>query len=366
MAIVATGQVTLTDLNDSKQLVSYVGSSASRTVIYSPPSTYVPNYATTNNVLTPQLFIAGTNSDIASQAESIRWFVQVGGSGTPVEITANTSDYTLGTGSVKTLTIKSNVLSSNNTMNYICEILFKDVGTGFDVLTKSEIELVKVTNGTDGEKGEDGTIGADGKDSVYAYVWTPEGNMIKNSEGSLEATVDVYEGSTTVAPTAFKWYVQDPTATTGSGGDADGGNGWRLLTDTYNIGVTGYKTKTIVIPADAIQGLESFMCVVTYDSVKYKGTVTVTDVSDPVYVEVVGVNTFKNGQGETSLRARVFRDGIEIDTDGSKYVYNWYLYDSDGTLDPNFGTGGKKVGKTIIVLATEVHSRANVVCELVG
>jgi len=570
--IVASGQITLIDLNDSRQLVSYIGSSQAKTVIYNPNNgQYTPNYASTPQVLTPQLFIAGSSQDLASQAKSIKWYYQVNSGGDPVEITASDSTYELGTGSVKTLTIKSNVLASAVTMTYICEMVFTDPDTGFDVVIKADIELVKVTNGQKGadgsnaimavltndshviptdkngnngnytgasttiivyegatdvssswtatatassgvigtlsgktytvtnmttdtgyvdiivsrsgypsitkrfnlsksKKGEDGTTpttywlvvdtsaiakakngsytptkitvtsksqtgtsvptnysgrfrisestdgitfttkytsssdqttytypasgsfpsnlkaikvelfeaggtsnlldeqvipvvvdGIDGTDSVIATVWTPDGNIIKNSQGTLRATVTVYKGTTQVTPSAFKWYIQDPTATTSNGGDADGGNGWRLLTSSYNAGITGYTTATITIPASAIAGVESFKCVATYEGKKYQDVCTVVDVSDPVVVTIVGLNTFKNGQGESTYTAKLYRDGVEIDASGTEYIYKWYLYKSDGQLDTNFGT---KTGKTITVRAEDFYIRANLICEV--
>ena len=570
--IVASGQITLIDLNDSRQLVSYIGSSQAKTVIYNPNNgQYTPNYASTPQVLTPQLFIAGSSQDLASQAKSIKWYYQVNSGGDPVEITASDSTYELGTGSVKTLTIKSNVLASAVTMKYICEMVFTDPDTGFDIVIKADIELVKVTNGQKGadgsnaimavltndshviptdkngnngnytgasttiivyegatdvssswtataiassgvigtlsgktytvtnmttdtgyvdivvsrsgypsitkrfnlsksKKGEDGTTpttywlvvdtsaiakakngsytptkitvtsksqtgtsaptnysgrfrisestdgitfttkytsssdqatytypasgsfpsnlkaikvelfeaggtsnlldeqvvpvvvdGTDGTDSVIATVWTPDGNIIKNSQGTLRATVTVYKGTTQVTPSAFKWYIQDPTATTSNGGDADGGNGWRLLTSNYNAGITGYTTATITIPASAIAGVESFKCVATYEGKKYQDVCTVVDVSDPVVVTIVGLNTFKNGQGESTYTAKLYRDGVEIDASGTEYIYKWYLYKSDGQLDTNFGT---KTGKTITVRAEDFYIRANLICEV--
>lgn len=435
MAIVASGQMTLSDLNDSKQLIMYIGASQSRMVIYNGVSTYTPNYGSTNNVLTPQLFIAGTPTDVASGAVSTKWYYQLNGAGVPTEITASGTDYTLTGTNLKTLTLKTNLLTANTTITYICELVYPDPNTGFNITSKAQIEIVKVTNGIDGQgsnaimgvlsnethtlpadsagtvstfagavstltiyngatddtanwtitqtrsnvtvteatssatatvtaisadtgsvtftatrsgysnivkiftltkakggangttptaywlvtpsaiqkdktgaynpatitvdmKSQTGTgtpafyggkiiiadspdgttftdrytsgsneataksytpsagmkalrvrlyqagvtpngtvnmideqiipIVSDGVDSVYAYVWTPNGNAIRNSAGTVQVQADLYSGSSTVTPTAFKWYVQDPSATTVSGGDTDGGNGWRL------------------------------------------------------------------------------------------------------------------------------------------
>src|SRR6185312_14071603 len=158
MSIVASGQISIVDLNDSKQLMLYIGSSQARSVVYAPDGgTYNPNYTTTNQVLTPQLFIAGTSTDIASQAKSVKWFYQTNGGGAITEV-VNDSNHAIGTTGAKALTIKGNVLSTNNSMTYICEIVYTDTGKGFDVPTKAEIELVKITNGSKGSSGSNAII----------------------------------------------------------------------------------------------------------------------------------------------------------------------------------------------------------------
>ncbi|AJI20268.1 hypothetical protein H8R29_11400 [Priestia megaterium] len=355
MATVATGSMTLIDVTDAKQLIAFIGSSQQRQVIYNPNGgSYTPNYASSNNVLTPQLYIAGTNTNIADKAKSIKWFYQTNSSGNFTEITASNTNYTLGTTAPKTLTIKGNVLASANSMTYMCEVVYTDPDTGFDVTTKAEYEIIKVTNGTNGSNG------AAGQDAVRAVVWTPDGNVTRNSNGTVKATVDVYKGASKVTPTAFKWYIQDPAAITSSGGDADGGAGWRLLTSTSNAGVTGYTTDTITIPASAIPSVEAFKCVATYNNVKYNDVCTVVDVSDPYVVTIVGTNTFKNGQGSTTLTAKVFQAGAEVDAAGTAFTYKWSIYDANNVKNTNWS----KTGKSITVTAADINVRGNVTCDI--
>lgn len=563
MPIVATGQMTLTDMNDAKQSVMYIGASQSRTVIFNGVSTYTPNYASTNQVLTPQVYVAGDSTDIANTGITCKWYYQTNGTGGLTEITtANAgANYTLGTTMPYTLTVKANILASATSMTYICEIVIPDSSTGFNVTQKSEIEIVKITNGTNGtspvlgvlsneahtiptdvagangnftgavttltiyegsvissgwtitqtrsnvtvteatssatatvtalsadtgyveftatksgypnvvkrfnlSKSKQGGAGtsptaytlitsadalqksitnvytpatisftaksqtgsgaqanynarwviedtldntnwtvrtvnpttdeavktytpssttikavrvkmylaggtttlideqtipvvSDGTNAIYAYVWNPDGNAIKNSTGTLTCHVDVYNGATTVTGTAFKWYIQDPTATTVSGGDVDGGNGWRLLNAGYTAGTTNYATDTLTVPASAVAGTESFKCVVTYNSVKYSGVTTVVDLSDPIVVRIDGANIFKNGEGSVTVRATVLQSGAEIDAGGTTYSYAWSVYDTN-----NVKTAFAKTGKSITVLATEVAGIGNLVCEI--
>jgi hypothetical protein len=677
MTIVASGQLTLVDLNDSKQLVAYIGASQPKTVIYNPNTgSYTPDYSSSNNVLTPQLYVAGSSSDVSNQTTATRWYVQPNGTGTPTQITSSDSNYTLGSGTPKTLTIKNNVLASNNSMTYICEMDYLDPDTGLTVTAKTSIEIVKVTNGANGtnavigvlsndthavpadangnvlsyagavstmsvfngstddsanwtysvtttnvsgtasgspanrtytvtsltadigyvdftatrsgypsitkrftivknkqgvtgqnattywlvtpptiqksktgaytpssitvsamsqtgssapaaysgrfiiSESNDGTtytdkytsssdessktytpsagiktlrvrlylaggtstlvdeqiipIVSDGVDSVYATVWTPNGNIVRNNQGNITAKCDLYDGGTSVSATTYKWYVQDPTATTSSGGDTDGGNGWRLLQSiadpstaptlaqqaggtltgatyyvkytwvstngetkpspesslavtanntlkitvpafptgvtkakvyvgtasgqnryqadittsggTLNIsapinttnplppatntatydggGVTGFTTATITIPASAIPSVQSFKCVAIYNSKTYSDVCTVVDVSDPIMVTIVGVNTFKNGQGQVTLTAKLYQAGVEIDPAGTTYTYTWYLYDSNNAQITTWNGTGSKTGKTITVDATDINVRGNIVCQV--
>lgn len=691
MTIVASGQLTITDLNDSKQLVSYIGSSQPRIVIFNPTGagSYTPNYATTNQVLTPQLFLAGSNTDISTDAKSVKWFVQLNGTGTPVALNAGvsdgvtTTDYIIPASGVKTLTIRTNLLQANTSLTYICEMIYTDTSTGFDVTTKSEIEIVRMTNGAntitavlsndshtvpanaDGSGGIytgattkltifngatddtanwtiaqarttgltvteattsrdatvtamtnaldvgtvtftatragfptqtrvftitkskqgitpiaywlnvdasaiarsvanifspssinasgwqqsgisapstfagrftfatstnmtawtvqftsstneatraytvptgisslrgirvrlhqagvtpsdanvideqiipivfDGAQGIDGVSAIIPVVWTPDGNTIRNDEGTATAQLDVYEGGSLVATTAHKWYIKDPSATTSVGGDVEGGAGWRLLqnlptattapttlaTGTGNtltagtyfvrytwvspmgettsstesagraitlgqllritvpafptgvtgakiyIGtatgvanaryqgmitatgtalditspintasplistvaindITGHTTSKITVSARSITGVASFKCIATYNSVRYSGVTSIVDLSDPIAVIIQGVDVFKNGQGSTTLTAKLYRAGLELDESGTQYNYIWHLYNSDNSKSMTFGGSGTMSGKTVTVLASDINVRGNIICEV--
>ena len=78
---------------------------------------------------------------------------------------------------------------------------------------------------------------SDGRDAYFCNVWTPQGDTVRNSSGTLSITADLYKGGALVNPTAYKWYAQDPTVTVetfGGGGDSDGKAGWKLLQSVTN------------------------------------------------------------------------------------------------------------------------------------
>lgn len=202
--------------------------------------------------------------------------------------------------------------------------------------------------------------GATGADAVLVTVTTPNGNIIKNSTGTLTAQCDVYKGTGIQTATSYKWYLQDPTATTSSGGDADGGAGWRLINATFNLGVTGYTSATITIPAQAIPNTESFKCVATYGGVKYSDVCTVTDITDPISSTIIGGDKFKNGEGTVTLKAIVYQNGAEVDAAGTLYTYTWSLYDMSNNKITTWNGTGSKTGKTITVAAADVTGQANI------
>ncbi|MFZ7768104.1 hypothetical protein [Bacillus licheniformis] len=566
MTIVASGQITITDLNDSRQLMMYIGASQSKTVVFDGIATYTPDYSTANQELIPQLYIAGDNIDMAKDVTGCRWYYQDNGADAPVEIIQDDENYTLtqiGTKGLKSLTIKNNVLASKTSMTYICELIYQDIDAGINATTKADIEIVKITNGLNGTSGKDAIVAvltnetanvlsnstgqiitydgastqlniykgvtddtdnwaifqvrenvtvsepsssktatvtamsadtgrvifkatknghpqitkvfninkvksgedatsydlnistpvlvlnkekdsfnpidltvsarmqvgmsepfdypthftveesldgvnfattytssndefsfvytptsfeikslkikmyleggtetlldeqivpviSDGTDAVYANVWTPDGNAIKNSIGTVKARIDLYNGAKTVSGSSYKWYIQDGNASPTSGGDSDGGQGWRLLNDNYNAGVSGYTTAEITIPSSAIASTEAFKCVAVYNGNNYSGVTTVVDLSDPIIVRLDGMDKFKNGEGSIIVRATLLQSGSELDPNGTEgYIYEWYIYDSN-----NNKTSFKATGKTIIVHATDISGRGNLICEV--
>ena len=60
----AQGQFTIIDYNDALTLTGYIGSNHPKTQMYNPDNaSYTPNWASTNLVLTPSLYVIGTTTD---------------------------------------------------------------------------------------------------------------------------------------------------------------------------------------------------------------------------------------------------------------------------------------------------------------
>jgi hypothetical protein len=131
-----------------------------------------------------------------------------------------------------------------------------------------------------------------------------------------------------------------------------------------NYGVLGYNTGSMTVNTSAVTDTDMFMCVVTYRGNTYKDSVTIDDVTDPIGVIINGMDMFKNGQGTNTYTATLWQNGVQIDPSGTIYTYQWYVYNSDGSLDASFGGTGSKTGQTITVDHTDITNNGSLVCQV--
>lgn len=348
----AQGQFTIIDYNDALTLTGYIGSNLQKSQMYNPDNaTYTPNWASTNLVLTPSLYVIGTTTDqiTSSNVTSVKWYV--GSSTTALTTSGN---YALSGTKSHILTVKGNVMAGLPGIDYRCVITYKDDSTGLSITHPLTISFSRVVNG--------GGI-------VDLLVTTPNGNVFKNSEvATLTAKAELWRGSTVdTTNVTYKWAIMDSsvTSTSSSGYDASFGVGWRKLSDTTGM-YSGTTTATITIYAAAVDSYAVFKCVATdsdstsntYNST-FNDVATFIDNSDPIQVVITstGGDVFKNGVGSTVLTAVVYQAGAEIDADG-KGTYTWTKYNKDGAIDTSWGTSGSKTGKTLSVSSSDVATKA--------
>ena len=348
----AQGQFTIIDYNDALTLTGYIGSNLQKSQMYNPDNaTYTPNWASTNLVLTPSLYVIGTTTDqiTSSNVTSVKWYV--GSSTTALTTSGN---YALSGTKSHILTVKGNVMAGLPGIDYRCVITYKDDSTGLSITHPLTISFSRVVNG--------GGI-------VDLLVTTPNGNVFKNSEvATLTAKAELWRGSTVdTTNVTYKWAIMDSsvTSTSSSGYDASFGVGWRKLSDTTGM-YSGTTTATITIYAAAVDSYAVFKCVATdsdstsntYNST-FNDVATFIDNSDPIQVVITstGGDVFKNGVGSTVLTAVVYQAGTEIDADG-KGTYTWTKYNKDGAVDTTWGTSGSKTGKTLSVSSSDVATKA--------
>ena len=352
----STGQITIIDYNDALSLSSFISCNISKTQMYNPENgSYTPDWSTSPFcVLSAELYILGTGTNIITQAKSVKYYELV--DGTETEVVADTNHVFSGTKN-QILTIKVNELASTSSKDYICRIVYTDPNTELDLTQQCSISFSKVTNGSG---------------LVDAVAWAPNGNIFKNNAvDSLTATIELWRGSTIdTTNVAYQWYIKDASVTT----DQGGGVGWRKLTNTANKW-QGVTTATITIYPAAFTNLGVFKASIkdtdatssTHNQF-FWDTITFIDNTDPIAINITstGGNIFKNGIGSTTLTARVYQAGTEIDSGGTLYVYKWYKYNKDGNLVTGWGGSSVdyKTGKTLSLTHTDVDVKATFMVEI--
>lgn len=351
----AQGQITIIDYNDALTLTGYIGSNHPKTKMYNPDNgSYSPNWATTNLVLTPSLYVIGDTTDKITSANvtSVKWY-----QGTSTTAITSSGNFALSGTKSHILTVKANVMAGLAGVDFKCVITYKDSSTNLSITHPLSISFSRVVNGSG---------------IVDLLVTTPNGNVFKNTlVPTLTAKAELWRGSTVdTTNVTYKWAVMDPsvTSSSSSGYDADFGTGWKKLSDTTGM-YSGTTTNTLTIYAAAVESYAVIRCSAkdtdsasaTYNS-KFYDVATFIDNSDPIQVVITstGGDIFKNGLGSTTLTAVCYQAGVEIDSAGNG-TYTWTKYDQNGTIDTTWGTSGSKTGKTLSVSNSDVDTKATFV-----
>lgn len=359
MPVIAMGQITITDMHDAVPLSAVISASQNTTQMYdNTKQTYNPNYATTPQVLTLILTKAGSpTSLIGANIGNITWEIKEGASRRTVTSTTTTdTEYKSGT-KHSVLTLKTNTNKDSYARRITASGVYTDPASGLETAFNASIDLtvVQLANA-----------------AVIANVYAPNGDFFRNgTPASLIINADLYkDGAISNGSKITKWFAADSSVTTSQ--DVDGGIGWRKITATTGttgavasttFGTATTTASTLTVYPDAVTNGQTFM-VVMEDRVggtsgtKVRGYITLRDMDDPIalVVDSSGGNILKNGQGSTTLKARLFQNGEEIDTGGTIYNYKWYKW-QDNDMVANFGGTGIafKSGQTLNVGASDVN-----------
>lgn len=368
--IVSAGQITLTDISDAPVLSAFINASRTISQTYnSSTRVYNPSYATGELRLTLNLTKAGTNQSLLPNVQGfVKWFKIENGNRTEITSTDKTQQIFLDMGKRESLVTKYNVPIESTTVRYEANGIWIDPISTLPVPFSAYIDT---------------TVVQLGEAAVIANVYTANGNVFYNNQPSvLTVNADLYKGgSLSGGPKVINFFKADTSVNSSSsqGYHADAGLGWKLCTAQNTPGMTPNvqpNTNTngqgvLTLTAESVVNTQTIRAII-YDrdgtNSKTVGVATIIDFSDPVVVSIesTGGDVFKNSQGSTTLNARLFQNGDEIDTAGSAYTYRWACRDKNGNLNNGFGGTGNpyRNGKTITVTANDVNSKATYICEV--
>lgn len=139
---------TIVDLTDNRKLIVLVSTSKARQIIYNPNNgTYSPDFSKEPMVLTPELYITGSSTNVIATAETVKWYVRPNTLGQRIPIE---NDDTYSIGADFKLTISKNIMKDMLTMEFIVEVVYREPDSDFKTTIPHHIELVNISMGEAG------------------------------------------------------------------------------------------------------------------------------------------------------------------------------------------------------------------------
>lgn len=423
MAVIKSrGAITIVDQNDAVQVQVYIASNQPRTQVYTQDNnSYNPSWAAAPYlVLTPQVFITGVIGDVAGVAGRIKsGSVQWRRDGV---LLTNSADYVISATAPYGLTIKKNDIAGSGNVTYEFSAVFVDPNNGLESTIKASIPFTSVKNSSAGLLARVTPDAGDvfsNEDTPYLtlmcellrgsellttnvqYTWAIRDDKVFSATTAsaasaigvktitLASVTNISAGSEITAAgvtytvasvnptTRVVTLTSNLTAAVASGSavtsphyDATFGAGWaKISSNPYFNGITGFTTKTLVVPSAAVLNIEVFKCIAkdTSTGTSTAGqssydVATLRDMSDPIKVDVWSPDgtVIKNGSGSINLKADVQRGGELVDLDGTEYIYSWTKYNNNGVIDASF----TRSGKNITILPSDVSVKATFICTL--
>lgn len=335
----ARGQVTIVDLNDAKQ-VQLLMDIKYPVQMYNPDTkVFTPNFGSDNNVVTPKIYVTGNGTNLVSKLTTLKYDID----GTVVNAGATSGQYTVAAISAGgALTIKGNI--TGNSLPIKVTAVYHDDETGQDTTLEAQGFVAKTAN-----------AGA-----LFQVVLTQsKGNSFDagNNVNTLTAEAKCFRGG--VQDTdgiTYKWYSLNLATQT-----------WVQL--SQNIATTAGVSTLTVKPSDVLN-VQTFKCEAIDGTDRSEAIVTFEDRTDPYSVELFSPTglQIKNGQGSTTLCARVYRGTEKIEDEATatkKFTYTWTKFDKNGTKSKFAGTtSAQKTGNPLIVSATDIDQKATFYCEV--
>lgn len=341
---IASGQITIVDLNDGKAVQAYTSTSQGETQIYNPDTkVFTPSYTSSPyQVVTAKVYVTGLTADQAPTSACTGWSWKVNGTAA-----TSTGNYVA---SANTLTIKANIPTSTKYLNIEWECDYTDPDTGAVTHVNGYKTLALSQSG-----------GAAG----LVVFELPNGDTFDKANGltSLSVKAKLYRGAT-----------QDTTVKSATWEKLDIGKGtWSAVTSETATLASGVSTLTV--KATDVLNFQTYRVKFTdteNTTETFTGYITLMDATDPyiVYVRSTTGDKIVNGMGSTEVYAEVWLDGniVESKTTASsaqKFNYTWTKYNKDGVATNWSGTTSTtKTGNPITVLAADVDVRSTIYCEV--
>lgn len=339
---IASGQITIVDLNDGKAVQAYTSTSLGETQIYNPDTkVYTPSYSASNpQTVTAKVYVTGLSADQAPTTACQNWAWKINGAA--VGTSGNN------TFSKNVLTIKANIPTSTKYLNIEWECDYVDPDTSAVTHVNGYKTLALSQSG-----------GAAG----LVVFELPDGDTFDKGNNYTQIAIKAK---------LLRGAVHDTTVTaTWERLDISDGS-WKAVTTgaSFASGIA-----TLVVNADDVLNFQTFRVKFTdteNTSEVFYGYQTIMDATDPyvVYVRSTTGDKIVNGSQSTQVFAEVWLDGTKIEDQNTaeasrQFVYTWTKYNKNGVATNWSGkTSPTVTGNPITVAAADVDVRATIWCEV--
>jgi hypothetical protein len=351
MPVVSTGQITIVDTNDARPLTGFITANPAAqqaVLVEDAVAVYTPDWTTVNSntglVLTAKVFVGTTTGvdDITSQLTNTRWSLdgttQI--TGTAALISANAAmaaAFVSGAGktftaAASTFTIKSNFLTTVNSVTLYFDADYMDSVSGLTSHIQTSIALGAVELGSNVVLVQiHGALSIQEAHSTTKNVGVACARVVRSAGfDDTGITYRFYEangGTQIIAAGNSTKYGLKATATGVAPTGANANIGQNLPAangdwSTYN---------TLVIHESAVTDMEVYRVEVK-DAANtiFQTYFTVYDVSDPYDTQIASSAGVKlqNGVGTTLLTPSVTNTGVAVDI--SSWTFTWTFYNRNG------------------------------------
>ena len=304
MALLATSQITIVDLNDAVSLQSYLTGNVPKVQFVTNNGMYTPDYTNSPATITAELYRLGSSDNLITNnsryVTKIEWFYKISPAVEWTKIQTNDARFTLGGTSPKfhSVSINQNLMTSENPGIAIkCEMTYKEDWMPEAHIQKSEMDFSLTVQGDDGTDAYTALLTNANHTIICSSEGAPETGEL-GEDGRAQSDVLVYKGSKlltavadTVTPRAgqFHYKIVNPVGCSATRKDNDTFYISNLTTRQKSAGANGASV-TIEINCEGIQTLRQEMTIT-----KVFHGADGTDGASAQYVIINGESAFKYG-----------------------------------------------------------------------
>lgn len=304
MALLATSQITIVDLNDAVSLQSYLTGNVPKVQFVTNNGMYTPDYTNSPATITAELYRLGSSDNLITNnskyVTKIEWFYKISPAVEWTKIETDDVRFTLGGTSPKfhSVSINQNLMTSENPGIAIkCEMTYKEDWMPEVHIQKSEMDFSLTVQGDDGTDAYTALLTNANHTIICSSEGAPETGEL-GEDGRAQSDVLVYKGSKlltavadTVTPKAgqFHYKIVNPVGCSAARKDNDTFYISNLTTKKRSAGNNGASV-TIEINCEGVQTLRQEMTIT-----KVFHGADGTDGANAQYVIINGESAFKYG-----------------------------------------------------------------------